>query len=195
MKRNHVPHATPVHTASLGAALLLAVGCATPGPRAPTLPDFSASAQAEHFYGHGAITGPHGEDYGHYEVLAKRILDVERSQIIELVVDTSRGHPEDYVVTNRVTGSTYTFADPDGAFTGTGKLSGEPWNWDSWTATFKMAKDGSTVDIHDMKTSEGVRAEKKVVSSDGKLVVNITETLGLLSADDFLRRYQKMHGH
>jgi hypothetical protein len=63
-----------------------------------------------------------------------------------------------------------------GAFTGTGTLAGEKWQWTSWTSVSQIPNTPITVESHDELTPKGMKATKQIKKS-GELIATTTDEL------------------
>jgi len=114
--------------------------------------------------------------------IARRTVDPAARQIVE---DVSHGETGSYgtrrfhVVMN-VDGDHFTMKEAGGAFTGTGTLVGEPWQWTSWTSISQVpeagVEAGLEIESRDELTSTGIQATKQI-RKDGKVVTTAIEQL------------------
>lgn len=110
--------------------------------------------------------------------IARRTVDPAARQIVE---DVSHSEPgadgtKSFHVVMDVDGDHFTMKETGGAFTGTGTLVGEPWQWTSWTSISKISEAGVEVESRDELTSTGIQATKQV-RKDGKVVTTAVEQL------------------
>lgn len=73
---------------------------------------------------------------------------------------------EHHLTVKNVEGDRFTLADPGGAFTGTGELFGDAWNWKKWNYQLKFT-NGSTMTGEDEATDKGILMHKKFFSAAG----------------------------
>jgi hypothetical protein len=110
--------------------------------------------------------------------IARRTVDPEAKTITE---DVSHDHAgpqgsRSFHVVMTVDGDHFTMSETGGAFTGTGSLVGQRWQWTAWSSVLQIANTSITVESHDELTSVGMKAEKQI-KQDGKLVGKTVENL------------------
>lgn len=110
--------------------------------------------------------------------IARRIVDPATRTITEDVSHDSAGAhgAKSFHVVMTVDGDHFTMTESSGAFTGTGTLVGEPWQWTSWSSVSQIANTSITVESHDELTSTGLKAEKRI-KQDGKVVATTVDNL------------------
>ena len=86
-----------------------------------------------------------------------------------------RTAPKSFVVMT-VDGSAFTMRETSGAFTGTGSLVGEPWQWTSWSSVSQSPNTSITVESHDELTAARMKATKQIKQA-GKLIGTTSDDL------------------
>jgi hypothetical protein len=165
--------------------LALMTGCGSQDAAAPVTQSKPVKA-VRAYYGGGTVRGPKGEDYGATLTAAKRTIDPEASTIVEEVTNVSGSQPaKDYVVTWKIQGNTFTLEENGGAFTGTGELHGDPWNWDGWTFTTTLDKGMGTVNADEWITGEGLDSEKTFLLPNNSVGARISERVASIPVDEY----------
>jgi hypothetical protein len=157
-----------------GLAVLVVAGCtAGTHPVAPaTNPTATTSTTTECYAGLSTGMGQHTR------TIARRTVDPVAKQIIEDVShDDAGAHgAKSFHVVMSVDGDHFAMTEAGGAFTGTGTLVGEPWQWTSWTSISQIPDSPITVESHDEITPTGMKATKQIKQS-GTVVATTTDEL------------------
>lgn len=96
--------------------------------------------------------------------IARRVVDPKTRTITEdLSRDggDARGAKSFHVVMT-VDGDRFTMTESSGAFTGSGSLVGEPWQWTSWRSTSKITNTTIEVESQDQLTPSGLISQKTI---------------------------------
>lgn len=112
------------------------------------------------------------------QTIARRIVNPAAKTITEDISHdrvSTRGSPSFHVVM-AVDGDHFTMTETTGAFTGTGTLVGQPWQWTSWSSVSQIANTTITVESHDELTATGLRAQKQI-KQDGKVIATTVDDL------------------
>ncbi|MFC1744902.1 hypothetical protein ACFL35_13000 [Candidatus Riflebacteria bacterium] len=153
----------------------------------------SGSWKLKYFFGETRIFLADGTMLGTGQILAARKLFPDFNIILEQVVfiDPSRGsQPEEFVVLmNVINGNRLHMLELKDSFHGNGRLFGKPWNWYGMK-TESILADGKKVVSVNFSGPRGIKAEKRVYSSDGKLTLVMKEFLPHISKIDFEKRYK-----
>jgi len=109
--------------------------------------------------------------------IARRIVDPAARQITEDVShDDAGAHgAKSFHVVMDVDGDHFTMKETGGAFTGTGTLSGEPWQWTAWSSVSQIA-GGIEVESDDELTPTGMKATKQI-HQGGKVLATTEDAL------------------
>jgi hypothetical protein len=144
-------------------------GNAPPPVVPPTLPVASTTCYA------GITTGMGKKA----RTIARRTVDPAAGHILEDVSHDDGGGAKgvsSFHVVMKVDGNNFTMTETGGAFTGSGVLVGEPWQWSSWSSTSQIANAGITVESEDELTDAGLTVTKRIMR-EGKLLATTAETL------------------
>jgi hypothetical protein len=109
--------------------------------------------------------------------IARRTVDPAAKQITEDVShDDAGAHgAKSFHVVMDVDGDHFTLKETGGAFTGTGTLTGEPWQWTAWSSVSQVA-GGVEVESDDELTPTGIKATKQIRQS-GKVLATTEDAL------------------
>ena len=118
--------------------------------------------------------------------IARRTVDPAAHQIIEdRSHDDAGAHgAKSFHVVMTVDGDHFTMTESGGAFSGTGTLVGEPWQWSAWTSVSQIPNAGITIESSDELTSAGMKATKQI-KKDGKLLATTTDELQTIDCADW----------
>ena len=110
--------------------------------------------------------------------IARRTVDPAAKTITEDVShDNAGAHgARSFHVVMTIDGDHFTMTETNNAFTGTGTLVGEPWQWTSWTSTSQIPSTTITVESHDELTATGLKTTKHIKQA-GKLMATTTDEL------------------
>ncbi len=161
-----------------------ATGASAGGAEAPPAREVTC------YLGTTKVKLPNGQQVATMDALARRTVDPAASTIEEEVVNFGPKQQR-YVVTMRVSGSTFTMTEKNQAFTGSGELHGEPWKWTSWHSTSNLP-DGSRVESTDKVTAEGIRVEKTVHGPDDSVQVIINEEFQPIGQEECSKRFDAL---
>ncbi|MDX2089200.1 MAG: hypothetical protein SFX73_15195 [Kofleriaceae bacterium] len=153
----------------LGCSWLAACsGNAPPPVVPPTLPAASTACYA------GITTGMGKKA----RTIARRIVDPAAGHIVEDVSHDDGGAKgvNSFHVVMKVDGNNFTMTEAGGAFTGSGALVGEPWQWSAWSSTSQISNGGITVESEDELTDAGIMVTKRIMR-EGKLLATTAATL------------------
>ncbi|MDD5092624.1 MAG: hypothetical protein PHQ23_17130, partial [Candidatus Wallbacteria bacterium] len=129
---------------------------------------------------------------GACEAYVKRTLDKRNGLIVEHVINLETGkEPQEYIVDMKVSGNRFSLVARNGSFSGSGLLTGEPWNWNSWTSE-TLLQGGSKVVSEDGLKDGNLEVRKQFISPDGKPRVLFVESYRPLSAEQFDALHEKL---
>jgi hypothetical protein len=134
---------------------------------------WAAPPQKLYYVGEVKLSSGEGKPMGSQAILIEKILDSEKSEIIErAAVVKPDGSTEEYTAHLAVRpDNSFTMTDEARTVEGTGKLFGPAWKWTYFKATFK-AKNGVTIEDENFMTDDSVAtARKKVMAPGGKVVM------------------------
>ena len=148
----------------------IAIGCS--GSTHPPTVEPAISASTDCYAGVSTGMGQHAR------TIARRTVDPVAKTITEDAShDAAGAHgANSFHVVMAVTDNAFTLSEASGAFTGTGVLVGEPWQWTSWSSVSAIANTTITVESHDELTSAGLHATKQIKQA-GKLIGTTTDDL------------------
>lgn len=151
-------------------ALCVAIGCSAASH--PAQPATAPTASTDCFA--GVSTGMGQTSH----TIARRTVDpVARTITEDVSHDNAGAHgAKSFHVVMTVDGDRFTMTESGGAFTGTGSLVGEPWQWRSWSSVSQIPATSITVESHDELTSAGMTATKQITQG-GKLIATTTDDL------------------
>jgi hypothetical protein len=101
----------------------------------------AAEAPVTTYYAGEAITTT-GADVSRKPYIVARTIDKAKSTISESVVSFSRGAFRENASVIKVDGNRLTMSESTGTVTGSGELTGVPWNWTFLHAEFSIASFG-----------------------------------------------------
>jgi hypothetical protein len=147
------------------------IGCG-PGASHPSAPEMPPAATTDCYAGMSTGMGQSSH------TIARRTVDPVAKTITEDVTHDNAGPhgAKSFHVVMTVDGAHFTMNETGGAFTGTGSLVGQPWQWTSWTSVSQIANTSITVESHDELTSYGMKADKQI-KQDGKLIATSADEL------------------
>ncbi len=159
-------------------ALSCWLGCSGPAAPPPMVPVAPISSTAPPAATTVCYAGMSSAGEHQARTIARRTLDPAARQIIEDVSHSETGAygTKSFHVVMDVDGDHFTMKETGGAFTGTGTLVGEPWQWTSWTSIAQIAEAGVEVESRDELTPTGIQATKQI-HKDGKVVTTAVEQL------------------
>src|SRR5262245_44732759 len=103
---------------------------------------FAAQVEKLYYIGEAKLSESSGKVYGSQVFLLEKTLDPDNSVFVErAVVVKPEGNAEEFVMTHKVTGNTFTLTDAKGTVTGAGTLFGPEWKWTYFKATYE-SKNG-----------------------------------------------------
>lgn len=163
-------------------AWCVAVMCLTWGSQACG----AAEPERMYFLGESVMSSESGKPMGSQVLLVEKTHDPEKGQIVERAVAVKpNGSAEQYTMTLKVTGDSFTIADDAKTITGSGKLFGPAWRWTYFRGTFKSA-NGVTIEDENYLADPSVGvARKKVIGPDGKVVMYMDVTLKAVTPQTF----------
>lgn len=156
-----------------------------------------ASLDAKYYFGDVAIRSPDGKtSYGKTVSLVKRVIDPDKNQIIEFVLQPPRlpqQKPKEIktTLTRLANSSEFSAEDDDRTFTGKMNFSGTEWSWDRWTYEIEL-KNGSRLTGSGTIDSSGLKTEKIFVQPDGTTSVLIKEDLKAIEQREYDRHRAEM---
>jgi hypothetical protein len=164
----------------IGLVLPWLVACSSPAERPSTVPVATPAASTACYAG---LTTGMGQTA---RTIARRTVDPVARQIVEDVShDDAGAHgAKSFHVVMTVDGDHFTMTEAGGAFTGTGTLVGEPWQWASWTSTSQIPNTGITVESDDEITEAELKTTKQI-KKDGKSLATTTESLKSFDCADW----------
>jgi hypothetical protein len=137
------------------------------------------ASKATYYLGESKVATADGKPLGNMVMLVKRELRPAESRIIEtvLMVSSRRAEPiKEYLTVMAVKGSRFTMREQSGAFSGSGELDGNAWEWNAWTSTSKMpGQNGGTIVSRDKLTERGMTTSKELSGPDGAVRVRFAE--------------------
>ena len=131
-------------------------------------------AKVERFYylGEVKLTSAAGQPMGSQVILFEKIHDPERSTMTErAVVVKPDGKAEEHTMRLAVKGNAFTLTDDAKTIEGAGTLSGPPWRWTYFKATYKAAGGIRIEDENFMADDSVITARKTVTGPDGKVIL------------------------
>jgi hypothetical protein len=155
--------------------LALLVSCSGPAAPASPAPAVPAAPPATSTVCYAGVTTGLGQ---RVRTIMRRTVDPTARQIVE---DVSHGDAGSHRVTQfhvvmDVAVDRFTMKETGGAFTGTGTLTGEPWQWTSWISTSQLAGAGIEVESDGEITETGIKIADQI-RKDGKVVGTTAEQL------------------
>jgi hypothetical protein len=135
-------------------ALLLLAACSAPPAHPVELPAATTICYA------GVASGMGQKS----RTIARRTVDPAAHQIIEDVThDQAGAHgAKSFHVVMDITGDHFTMTETGGAFTGSGTLTGEPWQWTSWSSVSQIPNTGIEVTSDDAVSPSEMRSTKQI---------------------------------
>jgi hypothetical protein len=154
------------------------------------------ATKATYYLGESKVTTADGKPMGNMVVLVKRELRPAESRIIEtvLMVSSQRNEPiKEYLTVLAVKGSRFTMREQSGAFSGSGELDGNPWEWSGWTSTAKMpGQNGGTIISRDKLTERGMAVSKELNGPDGAVRVKFVEDYAAIDGGTYELLHAKL---
>ncbi len=149
-------------------ALVLLVACSAPPAHPVALPAATTICYA------GVATGMGQKS----RTIARRTVDPAAHQIIEDVThDQAAAHgAKSFHVVMDVTGDHFTMTETGGAFTGSGTLTGEPWQWTAWSSVSQIPNTGIEVSSDDVASPSNLK-NRKEIRQGGKVLATTEESL------------------
>ncbi|HZN34558.1 MAG TPA: hypothetical protein VFB80_12095 [Pirellulaceae bacterium] len=148
----------------------------------------SAAAEVEKLYyvGEAKLSSATGQPMGSQAFLLEKIHDQDNSQIIErAVVVKPDGTANEYPMTMKVKGDSFTITDAENTISGSGKLFGPAWHWTYFKATYSST-NGARIEDENYMADPGVLVARKTVSlPDGKVVMHMDITLKTITPQTF----------
>jgi hypothetical protein len=152
--------------------LSLLVGCSGPAAPAAAVP---AAPPATSTVCYAGVTTGLGQ---RVRTVMRRTVDPTARQIVEDVRhgDAGSHRVTQFHVVMDVAVDRFTMKETGGAFTGTGKLTGEPWRWTSWTSTSQLAGAGIEIESDGEITETGIKIADQI-RKDGHVIGTTAEQL------------------
>jgi hypothetical protein len=146
------------------------------------------AAEIEKFYylGDVKISSESGEARPGSVLLLEKTHDPDKGLIVERAIEIKADRSvSEYVMTMKVSGSTFTLTDAKNTVHGSGTLFGPPWQWTYFKATFE-ASNGIKIEDENFMTDPSVGcARKKMFAPDGKLLMVMDVTLKSVTKQTF----------
>jgi hypothetical protein len=154
------------------------------------------ATKATYYLGESKVMTADGKSLGNMVMLVKRELRPAESRIIEtvLMVSSRRDEPiKEYLTVLTVKGSRFTMREQSGAFSGSGELEGNPWEWSGWTSTSKMpGQNGGTIVSRDKLTERGMATSKELSGPDGTVRVKFAEDYAAIDGGTYELLHAKL---
>src|SRR5688500_5389217 len=112
----------------------------------------AAETEKLYYVGEAKLSGPAGQSYGSQVILLEKVHDPDRSVIVErAIVAKPERSVEEYTMTMKVTGDSFTIADERKTIDGSGTLFGPAWRWTYFKATYRSA-NGAVIEDENYMT-------------------------------------------
>ena len=149
-------------------------------------PCFGGEVEKFYYIGEAKLSSAAGQPLGSQAFLFEKTHDPDHGLMIEraIVVKEDRS-VEDYTMTLKVSGDTFTLTDAAHTVTGMGKLFGPAWHWTYFRATYH-ASNGAVIEDENFLADPAVGcARKRISAPDGKVVMYMDITLRAVTPQTF----------
>lgn len=148
--------------------LVLLLGC----------PVAAAPAEKMYYAGEARLSSEAGQSLGSQVILLEKTHDRDNSLIVEraIVVKPDRS-VEEYTMTMKVSGGSFTLKDDRNTVQGSGTLAGPAWNWTYFKATYQSGNGVRIEDENYMADPSVLVARKRISDPDGKVLTYMDVTL------------------
>lgn len=148
----------------------------------------SSAADIEKLYyvGEAVLSSPSGQSRGSQAFLLEKTNDPVRNTMVERAVVVKEDQSvEEYTITMKVKGDTFTIADAHNTVHGSGKLFGPAWHWSYFKGAYE-AIDGTRIEDENYMADPNILvARKKISSPDGAALMYMDITLKMVTGSTF----------
>jgi hypothetical protein len=147
---------------------------------------FGAQVERMYYVGEAKLSDSSGKVYGSQVILLEKVHDPDNSQFVErAIVVKPDGNAQEFTITLKVTGNTFTANDTKGTITGSGTLFGPEWKWTYFKATYQST-NGARIEDENFMTDPNVLVGRKRISAPaGKVVGFMDITLKSITPQTF----------
>ena len=114
----------------------------------------------EYYFGDSTAAGVVDDWVMTTTYLVRRSLFPQESRFTEELINIADGTTHFVTMDVDAAAGTLTLAFEDGSYTGTGTLTGDPWEWTGWQTTSTAQEDGSTVESTDTLSADELVVDK-----------------------------------
>ena len=161
-----------------GGLIIAGVFCAQAGQ--------AGEVQKFYYLGDSKISSATGEARGSGVLLLEKTHDPDKGVITERAIEVKADRSvSEYIVTLKVSGSSFTITDNKGTIHGSGTLFGPAWQWTYFKAAFQ-SENGARIEDENFMADPSVGcARKRIYAPDGKLVMVMDVTLKAVTPQTF----------
>ena len=146
----------------------------------------AGEVQKFYYLGDSKISSASGEARGSSVLLLEKTHDPDKGVITERAIEVKADRSvSEYIMTLKVTGSSFTITDSKETIHGSGTLFGPAWQWTYFKATFQ-SENGARIEDENFMADPSVGcARKRIYAPDGKLLMVMDVTLKAVTPQTF----------
>lgn len=154
--------------------------------------------KSEYFFGRAQVinlSAPVKSDKTPLLLLKKSTIPQQSLMVEKATTLDDTGKVKDHVVYLKVNGQTLTITDADDSIEGTGKVSGEPWNWNLLHFSMVTKRGGIRIEDVNYRTPDRLIARKTLFLQNGQPFMLWEVDAREIPRAEYETRYAEMHAH